>query len=239
MRELKSGEGKQLVWGYLARKWVIQDQSRGPLHPPSIPQHLGHAASGRWTQNLWLQWRPMSQQHACCPPLLQAARFSQEGTECTFPKRLPDFYICVSTVLSARCFQIEFQSILRKPCKAGLVTLVLYLRKLRLGDMKSLIQAHRAPVWQNLREQHSVFLLGPPAFKEVALSTMLSCGRPSVCPSARDLVAAFIMHTTHACTHTLHSACVPAHPGFFQTKNLRDNSAFKPSFMCLNGQYEQ
>lgn len=147
--------------------------------------------------------------------------------------------MCVSTALSARCFQIEFQAILRQPWKAGMVTLVFYLRKLRLSDMKLLTQAHRAPGWQNLGVRHPAFVLGPPAFKEVALSAALSCGHPSVCPSARDLVAAFVMHTTHACTHTLHNACVPALPGFFQTKNLRDNSVFKPSFVCLNGQYEQ
>lgn len=145
----------------------------------------------------------------------------------------------MSTALSVWCFQIEFQAILRKPCKAGTVALVFYLRKLRLRDMKALIHAHRAPGWQSLGAQRPVFLLAPPAVREVALSAALSCGHPSVCPSARDLVAAFVRHTTHACSHTLHSACVPALPGFFQTKNLRDNSVFKPSFVCLNGQCEQ
>ena len=48
--------------------------------------------------------------------------------------------MCVSTALSARCFQIEFQAILRQPWKAGMVTLVFYLRKLRLSDMKSLLK---------------------------------------------------------------------------------------------------
>lgn len=55
----------------------------------------------------------------------------------------------MSVVLSARRFQILFQSILLKPCNTGIATPISQMRKLKLGDSKLLVQDHRAYKWQS------------------------------------------------------------------------------------------
>lgn len=93
MRELKSGEGMQFVWGHLARKWINQDQNEDLCIPPaqSITQHLHHAASGWWSQSLRGRWRPLSLQHSYCPPLLQLPDLVKREQDVHFPNvcRIP------------------------------------------------------------------------------------------------------------------------------------------------------
>lgn len=55
----------------------------------------------------------------------------------------------ISIAFYARCFQILFQPILLKPCKAGIVIPISQMRKPMLGDVKLLAQDHRAHKWQS------------------------------------------------------------------------------------------